>query len=395
MYLCIPKQRYRIIVMLHTIYTSHLRRLALVCTLMLLVGIRPSVARPITEDRACVMATKFYYMKVMGDDIAKVKSLEALDLVYTPLHGKVSHRITAPEYYIFAPANGKGFVIVAGDDRASQLIVGYSLEGKFSLPLSTSMQGYLNCYAGYVDALRKGSATSKPHRTSQPVAPLLTSTWGQGKPYNNYCPTLNERKLITGCVTTAVAQIMKYYEWPKHGVGECVAEVHNLDTTYTKVTLGNEYRWSKMKDTYSRTAKFNTDEVARLMRDVGHAVHVRYTPVLTSAYSGNVPKVLSEHFYYSPEVRQVHRSRYTDEEWHTLIAAELAARRPIYYSTRSTRFDGHAFVVCGIDEQGLYYVNWGWGGHCDGYFDFDAVAAHGTSYNYAQSAVVNIVPRNP
>lgn len=73
-----------------------------------------------------------------------------------------------------------------------------------------------------------------------------------------------------------------------------------------------------------------------------------------------------------------------------MMAAELTARRPVYYSTRSTRFDGHAFVVCGMDDQGLYYVNWGWGGHCDGYFDFDAVAANGASYNYVQSAIVGI-----
>ena len=75
-----------------------------------------------------------------------------------------------------------------------------------------------------------------------------------------------------------------------------------------------------------------------------------------------------------------------------MMAAELAARRPVYYSARSTRFDGHAFVVCGMDNQGLYYVNWGWGGHCDGYFDFDAVTANGTSYNYVQSAIVGIKP---
>ena len=369
------------------------RALAVACTLLLLLmGTTSAQARPIPEDKACAVATKFYYMKVMGDDVAKVKSLKALDLVYTPLHGNASNYTAAPEYYIFAPADGKGFVLVAGDDRAGQLIVGYSLEGKFTLPLSTSMQGYLNCYAGYIEALRKGQAESKPRRTTQPVAPLLTTTWGQRSPYNNFCPTLNNRKLITGCVTTAVAQIMKYYAWPTCGQGECMAEIHNLDTTYTKVTLGDEYHWDKMKDDYSRGAKLKTTEVARLMRDVGHAVNVRYTPVLTSAHSDNVPKAMIEHFHYSPTMRQVHRSQHTDEEWHRLIAAELAARRPIYYSTRSTRFDGHAFVVCGVDEQGLYYVNWGWGGPCDGYFDFDAVAAHGASYNYVQSAVVGIVP---
>ena len=224
------------------------------------------------------------------------------------------------------------------------------------------------------------------------MAPLLATTWGQGAPYNDFCPTLNNRKLITGCVTTAVAQIMKYHSWPAQGVGECTAEVQNLDTTYTKVVLGDVYHWDNMKDDYSRGAKLKTTEVARLMRDVGHAVNVCYTPVLTGANSANVPKALIEHFHYSPEVRQVHRSHYTDEEWHRMLDVELAARRPIYYSARSTRFDGHAFVVCGVDEQGLYFVNWGWGGHCDGYFDFDAVAAHGASYNYVQSAVVGIVP---
>ena len=105
---------------------------------MQFVGAMSVQARPITEEKACAVATKFYYMKTMGDDIAKVKSLQALDLVYTSLHGNVRDYTASPEYYIFAPTGGKGFVIVTGDDRAGQLIVGYSLEGKFTLPLSTS-----------------------------------------------------------------------------------------------------------------------------------------------------------------------------------------------------------------------------------------------------------------
>ena len=358
---------------------------------LLLLGISSMMARPITEDKACTIATKFYYIKVMGDDIAKVKSLQALDLVYSSLHTKAEH-YTAPEYYIFAPSSGKGFVIVAGDDRANQLIVGYSLDNALSLPLPSSLQGYLNCYAGYIDALRKGQAESKPLRTTQSVTPLLTTTWGQGAPYNHYCPTLNGRKLITGCVTTAVAQIMRYHQWPVQGVGECRAEVHNLDTTYTEIALGEEYRWHRMKAHYGRGAKMKANDVARLMRDVGHAVGVRYTPVLTSAHMASVPRALAEHFQYAPAMRQVHRSHYTDEDWDGLLVAELMARRPVYYSTRSTRFDGHAFVVCGMDERGRYYVNWGWDGHCDGYFDFDAVAADGAPYNYVQSAIVNIAP---
>ena len=141
-------------------------------------------ARPITEAKACAIATRFYYMKKLGEDIKKVKSLEGLDLVYSPQHGeKVS--LTAPEYYVFAPSNRKGFVIVAGDDAVGQLIVGYSLEAPISSSLSSSLLGYLNCYAGYIDALRHGKATPKAKRSTTPVAPLLTTQWGQRAPYNS------------------------------------------------------------------------------------------------------------------------------------------------------------------------------------------------------------------
>lgn len=364
-------------------------------TLLLVIvcmGSLPLFARPIPEAKACAIATRFYYMKKLGEDIKKVKSLVGLDLVYSPLHGK-KNTLTPPEYYVFAPENRKGFVIVAGDDAVEQLIVGYSLDAPISNKLSSSLLGYLNCYAGYIDALRHGKTTPKAKRSTQPIAPLLTTQWGQYAPYNYYCPVLNERKLITGCVTTAVAQIMKYHAWPAKGEGVCHAEIHNLDTTYTTTTLGEEYNWQKMKDRYPYSKKVRITDVARLMRDVGHAVGVMYTPVLTSAYSTNVSNALTEHFAYSPEMRHVHRFHYTDEEWNRLMGDELVARRPIYYSTRSTRHDGHAFVVCGIDEQGLYYVNWGWGGQCDGYFDFDSVASPNTPYNYMQSAIIGIEPR--
>lgn len=382
--------------MLHSTHCTHFpwrQAIITIWTLLILFASSATIkARPISEDKACIMATKFYYMKLMGSDIAKAKSIKALDLIYSPLHGKeVSY--TAPEYYIFAPSNGKGFVILAGDDRAEQLIVGYSTEKSITLPLTSSIQGYLNCYAEYIDALRKGEAEPKPQHKAQPVAPLITTTWGQHNPYNYYCPTLNGKKLITGCVSTALAQIMKYHEWPHRGQGECIAEIHNLDTLYSKVVLGEEYHWKKMKDHYKYSSRTKPNDVALLMRDVGHAVHMQYSPVLSGAYSTDALIALVEHFSYDHEAKQVHRLQYSDEEWNLLINTELLAKRPIYYSTRSTRFNGHALIVCGIDEQGLYYVNWGWGGNCDGYFDFDAVTNNGASYNYIQSAIINIIPR--
>ena len=110
--------------------------------LMLLLGAVHAVARPISEEKACAVATRFYYMKTMGDAIKKVKALKALDLVYSPQHGG-EVRYTQPEYFVFAPENGKGFVIVSGEDRAGRLIVGYSTEARISHRLSSSLQGYL------------------------------------------------------------------------------------------------------------------------------------------------------------------------------------------------------------------------------------------------------------
>lgn len=356
-----------------------------------LVYSHKSVARPIAEDKACAIATRFYYMKKLGDDICKVKSLKALDLVYSPLHGK-ELRLTPPEYYVFAPENRKGFVIVSGDDRALQPVVGYSLDAPICNKLSSSLLGYLNCYAGYIEALRKGEISPKPKRITPSVTPFLTTRWGQRSPYNYFCPELNGHKTLTGCVTTAVAQIMKFYAWPMQGKGIVHAEIHNMDTVYSTVVLGDTYSWAQMKDNYSSSSRLRVMDVACLMRDVGHAVNMKYGSVLSATGSANVLTALTEHFHYSPTMRQVHRSQYTDDEWNRLIADELSAHRPVYYDAHSTRYDAHAFVICGIDDQGRYYVNWGWGGQCDGYFDFDAVSAGKASYSYVQNAIIGICP---
>lgn len=358
---------------------------------MFVVHSQQCYARPISEDKACVIATRFYYMKKCGGNAEQAKLIRALNLIYSPQYGE-QVRLTPPEYYIFSPDNNKGFVIVSGDDRAGQLIVGYSLDSPISNNLSSSMLGFLNCYTKYIEDLRKGKAEPKPQRKSKTVTPLLKTTWGQYAPYNQHCPTLHGRKLATGCVTTAVAQIMKYHEWPTEGTGTCKAEIHNLDTTYTSVTLGETYNWSKMKDNYSSATKRKTDDIARLMRDVGHAVKIMYSPVFSFAYSEHVIEALTAHFRYSHEARLIHRYRYSDNEWNHVITEELLSGRPVYYSSRSTRFDGHAFVICGIDEQGFFYTNWGWGGNCDGYFDFDAVTSDNTEYNYTQSAIIGISP---
>lgn len=373
-----------------------MRRMKRVISILLsLVVVATVAARPLSEREACVLATKFYYAKKLGNKIQKVKSLQALNLIYSPLHAD-AERYAPPEYYVFAPENKQGFVIVSGDDRTQRPIVAYSLDSEFKTNPSQSFKDYLTAYTRYVDSLRVGRAEVKEPRKATPVEPLVQMQWNQKIPYNTYCPELNGRLLQTGCTATALTQVMHYHAWPKQGVGRCRAYVINTDTIISEVELGETYDWEKMRSSYSTSskAKKDADGVARLMRDVGHAIQMKYLPAVSSAIDVNVVAALLNNFDYSPQLRHLFRDFFTDNEWHRIVSAELAAGRPIYYSARPQwTSSGHAFVCSGMDEQGLLYINWGWGGEFNGYFDLEVVADWRRTFNYMQHAIVGIRPR--
>lgn len=148
------------------------------------------------------------------------------------------------EYYVFAPAEAEGFVIVAGDDKVEP-IVGYSLTNNFSAEqMPPALKSLLSSYAQYVDAVREGEVEAVPRRASvTPVFPFITTQWNQFYPYNYYCPEINGKRAVTGCVATATAQIMNYYEWPKAGHGSCTATLKDGYNTPVATTLGQEYDW--------------------------------------------------------------------------------------------------------------------------------------------------------
>ena len=364
--------------------------------LLSFVFVVAAAARPLSEREACVLATRFYYVKKLGNKIQKVKSLEALNLIYSPLFADADGH-TPPEYYVFAPEGNKGFVIVSGEDRTHRPIVGYSLDSEFKSNPPQSFKDYLTAYARYVDSLRVGRAETKEIRKATPVEPLIQTQWSQNSPYNIFCPELNEKKVPTGCTATALAQIMHHHAWPKQGSGVCRARVISADTVISEVRLGETYGWEKMRNSYSTSlkAKIDAEGVARLMRDVGHAIDMKYTSAVGTAIDVDVVEALLTHFDYSPKLRHLFRDYFTDDEWHRIISAELAEGRPVYYSARPQWISsGHAFVCSGMDDQGLLHVNWGWGGEFDGYFDFEVVADYRRGFNYMQHAIVGICPRS-
>lgn len=325
---------------------------------------------------------------------------------------------TATSYYVFDNGADKGFTIVSGDDELPE-IVGYSAHGNSENLMKTEgCAAFLKAYQKFVAAFTQGDAKARKilaeqralkadGRYQQPkIDPLLGDiAWNQETPYNKMCPEYKGSKLsATGCVATAMAQVMMYYKYPK----ELKADIPAYTTATNKLKVnaiseGEKYDWANMLPTYTE-GEYNTtqaDAVAKLMFHCGAAVQMDYGP---SSGALVRPEDMSTYFGYDADLLQkVYRSVYTLAEWKKILDLELEAKRPILYGGVASNEDGHLFVCDGSDGEGLYHINWGWSGDSDGYFDITLLdpdvrgTGAGTSadgYNRDCSVIIGIAPDN-
>lgn len=324
-----------------------------------------------------------------------------------------------PAYYVFPNGEGKGFTVVSGDDRLPG-VVGYSDKGTYDEEnLPSNYVGFMKAYEEMVGQLDNGDsrasasiAEAKALRSSgyqQPaVAPLLGNIqWNQMTPYNNMCPKYNgTNRSVTGCVATAMAQVMMYYQYPTTLQANIPAYVsHTKNLSIPQINKGESYDWANMLPQYASYEPLNyTDAqataVAKLMYHCGVACEMDYGP---SSGANVTPAILSTYFGYDSDLMQdLNRDAFTLAEWSQIMDKELSAKRPILYSGRSSD-GGHEFVCDGTDGNGLYHINWGWGGYQDGYFDVTILnpdkggAGSGSApdgYNQYCSMIVGIAPDN-
>lgn len=324
-----------------------------------------------------------------------------------------------PAYYVFPNGEGKGFTVVSGDDRLPE-VVGYSDKGTYDEEnLPSNYVGFMKAYEEMVGQLDNGDsrasasiAEAKALRSSgyqQPtIAPLLGNIqWNQMTPYNNMCPKYNgTNRSVTGCVATAMAQVMMYYQYPKTLQANIPAYVsHTNHLSIPQVNQGETYDWANMLPQYASYEPLNyTDAqataVAKLMYHCGVACEMDYGP---SSGANVTPAILSTYFGYDSDLMQdLNRDAFTLAEWSQIMDKELSVKRPILYSGRSSD-GGHEFICDGTDGYGLYHINWGWGGYQDGYFDVTILnpdkggAGSGSApdgYNQYCSMIVGIAPDN-
>lgn len=321
--------------------------------------------------------------------------------------GKAEMNLSQQSYYVFPNANSKGFTIVSGDDRLPE-IVGYSSQGSYdenNLPegFVSFMKAYQNLYnkvnLGDAEALKnlaeikawrnkiaqkKNAALSNSNASSHAnasatstsaVAPLLGNIeWDQTSPYNNMCPKYDSVHVAaTGCVATAMAQVMAYYKYPKQLKADIPGYVNRWNGIPMEIpTITREegiYDWDNMLPKYNKEANATQqqkDAVAKLMYHCGAAVRMSYGPESGAAVSSSK---LAKYFGYDADLMMdLSRSSFTLDKWMQIIDAELAAGRPVLYGGQSSD-NGHQFICDGKDENGLYHINWGWSDNQNAYFD--------------------------
>lgn len=294
----------------------------------------------------------------------------------------------------------EGFVVVANNDEFSA-VVGYS-----QVPF-TSFPPALEWYLAAANQTMQDMVANHVRRTTIPpsaeypssLGPLLTTTWDQGSPYNKLCPGGNgssTRLYPTGCVATALAQVMKYHNYPIKGNGEhqYSFQPSSGDGRIIEANFGETtYEWDKMLDNYKSSY---TDEealaVATLMLHCGVAVDMDYTPSGSGAYGVEACQALKKYFSYNKNTRLYTRNFYSAEAWMQMIYKELNQYGPIYYSGVNPSSGGHAFVLEGYDETGLVRINWGWGGSSNGLFDIALLNPSGSQYSAEQQMILKLDP---
>ena len=327
-------------------------------------------------------------------------------------------------YYVFNIGTNEGFVIVSGDDR-TPAVLGYSDKGSFDMDrLPSNVAAWLEGYADQIRYLRK-KASAEPTapvsvRSDAPlmtmtrapwavkkeprpaISPMITSKWDQFSPFNDLCPVVDGQHCVTGCIATALAQIMYYHKWPQAATTEIPGyTVKGKSVSYPGLPA-TTFNWAAMTDNPA-TGTPAGDAVAKLMQYCAFGCKADFGIDNTSIYNNEPENALKNYFGYGSGVKYVERGIYKDDDWEELIYTELAAQRPVIYTGQSyiaelDGYAGHAFVVHGY-KDGYYAVNWGWGQSVtvDGYYKLDAldpadlgVGGGGGAYDTGQTAIVGI-----
>lgn len=371
------------------------RLLLIACALFMTLG--GVYARQITENEALEKAEIFQKRATSLRLMKAMNTSSPMKLAYT------SRSVDENCFYVFNRGEREGYIIVAAEDRANE-ILGYADDGIFDYNnIPENMKWWLGEYRREIEYLIEHpeieAKAVSVKALSTDVSPLLTSRWDQGDPYNAMCPMYdNTQRCVTGCVATAMAQIMYYHRWPLRGTGSYSYEtVINKKNVTLSADFGNTvYEWDKMTPGYDdNSSQESKDAVATLMSHCGISLDMDYG-LASGAASHKVPYALFTYFGYDKGMSYKSRNYYGIIEWESIMRKELDSGRIVQYAGGSSS-GAHSFVCDGYNRDGYFHINWGWGGMSNGYFRTTAltpssqgVGGSDSGYNYSQDMIVGI-----
>lgn len=407
-----------------------MKRIAIVLTLIFCFG--SLLSNPVDTITAKRVAANFYRQ----NNVIGVKNGQTLRL-----QRQAPEYVVAPidtvytGFYVLNSINGDGFVIVSSDNNVMP-VLGYSNDKSFDANnIPPALRDWL---LGYEMEIRRArmdetlvaeearrawgallAGQDLPNRSTRSVSPLLTTTWSQEWPYNMACPNdasasgILNGHVYTGCVATAMAQVMKYWEHPQVGVGSHTYTHSNYGTL--SQNFETAIAWNEMLDTYSPTGTYTVlqaSAISSLMYMCGVSVEMNYdvqgsgAQVINGGYSfiPSAETALKTYFDYSSNLHGIAKSKYqngqwvdnySNSQWINTLKNELDSGRVILYrGANNNNTAAHAFVCDGYDNNNYFHFNWGWGGNADNYFTISSLTPSSHNYSYGQQAVIGISPTN-
>lgn len=346
-----------------------------------------------TSAFATTLSPEAALSRIYGDSSGRRAGIVSIP----ELSGTIFSMDGKPAVYVFSRAEG-GSVIVSASDRAMPLL-GYTDSGTLDVSnLPPQLEFWLDQYVSQIAFNESRVEAGMPQGYTYPadwtyIAPLLKTKWDQGAPYND-----DVYPYATGCVATAMAQIMKYHEWPLRGHGSN-SYTDAYGRTYSMDFGLQDFEWGEMLASYEGGyTQAQASAVAYLMKACGYSTDMNYSGS-SGTQAERAGLALVSFFDYDASIEVLQRHEYTHTEWATILYNQLQTVGPVLYSGSSLGGFAHAFVADGYDGNGYFHINWGWSGKADGFYALDALipSTQGTGgssyggYNFTQGMIVNIM----
>ncbi len=365
--------------------------------LVLLTSFSTLQAKVVSQSEALQVATDFFRTN-NATTLALGQLSEVWNSSQLAQNGVTTLSATeTPTFYVFAPEEGKGFVVVSGDDLTLP-ILGYSFDKTLTIgdDMPCNFRWWCEAMDRQVSLLRASGIESAKKTHDNGISTFAadellieTAEWNQLEPYNLQCPMDGSSRSATGCVSTAFAIAMRYHSHPTTGTGTTAAYTTSTKGIYvdSRDLSSHAYDWDNMLMTYdSGYTDAQAQAVATLIADIGAALQADYASESTSTNVGlTTPVQFYEHFGYSSSCYLALADAYSDDDWTALMKQEINTNGPVSYTSVGLV---HQFVLDGYQSNSYFHINWGWGGYDNGYFLLpDVVEGQDTQY-----AFMNFVP---